>query len=343
MHVLLVDEGTERFLIEELRRAYPGARNDVWAPGIVASDFVLQDEAPPILVFARQLLPEATECEAASVSAWAERLFAEVVARVPADQPWRLHVAPCYGHGHAGQNRCRLIREGFTELLRRKRRQWLRCAQTEPTPFPPADTLVQVLLTAPERGWLAVAVAPRPYQLRRVITPFPKGEIPVASDKAAPSRAFAKLVEAELRLDRRIAAGETCVDLGAAPGSWTYVALQRGARVIAVDRAPLRPDLMRSPRLRFQKGDAFRFQPDAPVDWLLCDVIAAPERSIGLVLDWVRHRRARHFVVTIKFKGETDYPLLEQLKHALPPLCEEFHLTRLSANKNEACVFGTVK
>lgn len=79
--------------------------------------------------------------------------------------------------------------------------------------------------------------------------------------------------------------------------------MQRGARVIAVDRSPLRDDLMRSPRVTFHQGDAFRFVPEAPVDWLLCDVIAAPERSIGLVLEWVRERRCRYFVVTIKFKG----------------------------------------
>jgi 23S rRNA C2498 (ribose-2'-O)-methylase RlmM len=54
----------------------------------------------------------------------------------------------------------------------------------------------------------------------------------IAADKATPSRAYAKLVEAKLRLGRAIRAGETCVDLGASPGSWTYVAVTRGARVI---------------------------------------------------------------------------------------------------------------
>jgi 23S rRNA (cytidine2498-2'-O)-methyltransferase len=201
---------------------------------------------------------------------------------------------------------------------------------------------VQLLLTAPDRGLLSVAPAPMPFQFRRVVSPFPKGEIPVASDKAPPSRAFAKLLEAEQRLGCRIAPGETCVDLGASPGSWTYVALQRGARVMAVDRAPLRADLMRHPRLVFRKGDAFAFEPNAPVDWLLCDVIAAPERSVDLVIEWARHRRARRFVVTVKFKGHGEYAVLDRLKHALPPLCDEFFLTRLCANKNEACAFGVV-
>ena len=229
------------------------------------------------------------------------------------------------------------------QLLRKKRRHLLRTLEASEAPFRETTSLVQLLLTAPDAGFLSVATAPLSWHLRRCVWPFPKGEVPVASDKAAPSRAFAKLVEAEQRLGLRIAAGETCVDLGACPGSWSYVALNRGARVIAVDRSPLREDLMANPRMAFHSGDAFKFTPDATVDWLLCDVIAAPERSVELVLNWVRSRRCRRFIVTIKFKGDGDYAKLEPLKHTLPSLCEEFFLTRLCANKNEACVAGTVR
>lgn len=118
---------------------------------------------------------------------------------------------------------------------------------------------MQLLLTEPGRGFLSVTQAPGPFEQRAVMTPFCLGEVPVASDHAAPSRAFAKLVEAEQRLGIAITRGELCVDLGASPGSWTYVALERGARVIAVDRSPLRTDLHRHPGLRFHEGDAFRF------------------------------------------------------------------------------------
>jgi hypothetical protein len=55
---------------------------------------------------------------------------------------------------------------------------------------------------------------------------------------------------------------------------------------------------MRHPHLVFHQGNAFTFQPDQPVDWLLCDVIAAPSRSIELLMKWVRQRWARRFVVT---------------------------------------------
>jgi 23S rRNA (cytidine2498-2'-O)-methyltransferase len=175
-----------------------------------------------------------------------------------------------------------------------------------------------------------------------LISPFPWGEVPLADDKSAPSRAFTKLVESEQRLGRFIDRGQTCVDLGASPGSWSYVAIQRGAHVIAVDRSELREDLMRNPRLRFETADAFKYKPPQTVDWLVCDVIAAPQRSIDLLLEWLREKRMRNFIVTIKFKGHDEYALLETLKRDAPPLCAEFRLKRLTANKNEVCAFGVV-
>jgi 23S rRNA (cytidine2498-2'-O)-methyltransferase len=213
---------------------------------------------------------------------------------------------------------------------------------SDPAPIAPGESWLQLLLSAPDAGLVSVLPAPLAHVWRAGLVPFPAGRIPVASDKAAPSRAFAKLLEAEIRLGARIGPGETVVDLGACPGSWTYVAVRRGARVISVDRSPLRDDLMRDPAVTFHQGDAFSFEPAAPVDWLVCDVIAAPDRSIGLAIDWARRGWARRLVVTIKFRGTVEYPKLDRLKEELAPLCREFRLARLCANRNEACVMGEV-
>jgi len=186
-----------------------------------------------------------------------------------------------------------------------------------------------------------VAKAPLAFEQRRVLTRFPGGEVPLATDKQAPSRAFSKLVEAETRMGRRIAARDTCVDLGASPGSWTYVAARRDARVTAVDRSELRADLMQHPRVRFQRGDAFRFQPAAPVDWLLCDVVARAERSAELLTTWLGERWCRHFVVTLKVDDSGSSEVLTRLKRELPVLTSELWLSRLTANKKEVCAFGT--
>jgi 23S rRNA U2552 (ribose-2'-O)-methylase RlmE/FtsJ len=184
------------------------------------------------------------------------------------------------------------------------------------------------------------SATPITQELRAILSNHIAGYIPHAEDKAAPSRAFAKVIEAELRLGHQIERGQTCVDLGASPGSWSYVAIQRGAHVIAIDRSPLRDDLMRSPRLKFTQADAFKFKPETPVDWLICDIIAAPQRSIDLLLEWLREKQMRRFIVTLKFKGTDEYHLMDQLKQEAPPLCADFRLTRLCANKNEVTAFG---
>lgn len=335
----------------------------------------------PRLVFARQILTDAQELTAPSIRTWAEHIVQAVVGVLPDDEPWSLHVFPFrevadtarvgarewHSRGRAGhargmkpgaaeragtaekprsaesvgQHRCDLIVEAVKELLQKKRRHLLRQLRPEPGRFEPNESVVQLLLASPEHGFLSVAPAPLAHQARYVLSCFPGGRVALATDKRPPSRAFAKLVEAEARMGRRIVARERCVDLGASPGSWTYVAARRGARVIAVDRAELRADLMSDRMVSFQRGDAFQFEPEQPVDWLICDVIAAAERSADLLLRWLERGWCRHFVVTIKLDSETSSAALARLRPALDTLAEEHWLLRLSANKREVCAFGT--
>jgi 23S rRNA (cytidine2498-2'-O)-methyltransferase len=375
-HAFLRAEDSEAALLAELAGAFPGSQPRVIRGAVLEAEFEpLPGKPLPHLAFARQMLPYATWRHGESIRAWAGLVFESISGVLPDDAPWRLHIDPHYGapaahrigarawhtasrsgeasrvvarraaplETDAGRHRCRLIREAVIELLRKKRRHLLKQLGAEPVPWGRGESLVQLLLTSPEAGLISVAATPMPFEQRHLISPFPRGEIPVASDKSAPSRAFAKLVEAELRFGRGIRAGETCVDLGASPGSWTYVAAQRGARVVAVDRADLREDLMRDQRVRFVAGDAFRYQPEEPVDWLLCDVIAAPERTAALLLDWLGKGWCRHFIVTLKFGDTAETQLLDSLKRQLSSLVRELYVLRLCANKKEICVFGTAE
>ena len=373
--LLLCAGESETELRREFAAAFPGGVIEPVHPQLFAVRLGGPSSVPPpLLVFARQFLPAARPVAAESIRDWAETLVAAVAGVLPDDQPWTMHVEPHYGarpahrigarawhsatrgravpavseaagpvvDAAAGRQRCRLIHEAVVEALRKKRRHLLRRLRPLPVPFTPGDSLVQLLLTAPGRGFLSVAAAPVPERWQRWISPFPKGEVAPASDQSAPSRAFAKLAEAGLRLGRPIAVGETCVDLGASPGSWTWLARQQGARVIAVDRSPLREDLARDPQVEFVAGDAFRYQPARPVDWLLCDVIAAPERSAALLLEWVRRRWCRRFVVSLKLGDDPADAVLAGLKAELPLLAPDVRILRLCANKKEVCAFGTV-
>lgn len=330
MHAILPAEDCETFLVDELNRAGISAR--------VSEPFILTETLPDpaILAFARQTLPNATWVTDASINGWADHIITCMLITLTDGQPWHLHLWPAYGEGKAGQHRCELILTALTERLKKRRRSLLRSWQKEFTPG--GQALVQAVLTAPDSG--VVSAAPRVEDLRSILSTYIAGDIAHAEDKAAPSRAFAKVIEAELRLGEKIERGQTCVDLGASPGSWSYVAIQRGAHVIAIDRSPLRDDLMRNSRLSFIQADAFKFKPDTPVDWLICDIIAAPQRSIDLLLEWLREKQMKRFIVTLKFKGTDEYHLMDQLKMLAPPLCSDFRLTRLCANKNEVTAFG---
>jgi 23S rRNA (cytidine2498-2'-O)-methyltransferase len=257
--------------------------------------------------------------------------------------PWRLHVFGVYGaDGAVGRRRCQLIRENIEALLRKKQRRLLRTQTVADEPWSDGEALVQAGLATTGSGYFSLCEEPMRFQLRRMISPFTGGAVEIAADRQAPSRAFAKLIEAELRFGQHISKGQTCVDLGSSPGSWAYVALQRGARVVAIDRSPLRSDLMANPALTFLRGDAFAYRPTETVDWLLCDVIAFPQRIIELLQSWIAGRWCRRFCVTIKFRGDSEYASLEPLKAWLADAGVEFILRRLTSNKNEVTAIGEV-
>jgi hypothetical protein len=117
-------------------------------------------------------------------------------------------------------------------------------------------------------------------------SPFPNGEARLVEDRGGPpSRAYLKLYESFVRLRRWPRAGETCLDLGASPGGWTWLLAQTAASVVAVDKAPLADHVGRMSNVRWQQGSAFALDPrrEPPVDWLCSDIICYPQRLLGLV------------------------------------------------------------
>ena len=126
-------------------------------------------------------------------------------------------------------------------------------------------------------------------------------------DRAGPpSRAYLKLWEALVRLGAWPRVGEVCIDLGAAPGGWTWALAQLGAAVIAVDKAALAPLVAAMPGVVVRTESAFGMAPER-ADWLFCDVIAYPERLLELVRRWIAAGVVGRIVCTIKFQGATDH------------------------------------
>jgi 23S rRNA (cytidine2498-2'-O)-methyltransferase len=126
------------------------------------------------------------------------------------------------------------------------------------------------------------------------------GRMRVHVPESAPSRAAMKLVEALTWLDRGPEPGDLCVDLGAAPGGWTWVLLERRARVLAIDPGDLAPNLRKAKGLVHLRADAFRVEPEESMDWLFCDMAFRPLEAAGLLAKWARRKWARLLVANIK-------------------------------------------
>jgi 23S rRNA (cytidine2498-2'-O)-methyltransferase len=163
-------------------------------------------------------------------------------------------------------------------------------------------------------------------------SPFPNGEANFIEDRAPPSRAYLKLWEVFTLLGIRPKPGETCLDLGASPGGWSYVLENLGARVIAVDKAPLDARLTALPNVTQRLESAFALAPRdiGPVDWLFSDVICYPARLLTLVEKFIAAGTVKNFLCTIKFQGDTDFET--QARFAAIPGSRLMHL---HVNKHE--------
>lgn len=140
--------------------------------------------------------------------------------------------------------------------------------------------------------------------------PFPNGVPHLVEDRhGPPSRAYLKLWETFARLRRQPRPGDRCLDLGAAPGGWTWLLARSGAAVVAVDKAPLQADVGALTNVTWSQGSAFALEPSdiGPVDWWCSDIVCYPDRLLELVTRWLASGQVRNFVFTVKFQGATDH------------------------------------
>jgi len=163
---------------------------------------------------------------------------------------------------------------------------------------------------------------------------FPDGEVRFVEDHSnPPSRAYLKLWELfTLMPEAMPAPGQLCLDLGAAPGGWTYVLASIGARVFAIDKAPLAANVRAMRNVESCVGSGFGLDPRhaGAVDWFFSDMICYPERLYEVVTRWLSLGECRRFVCTLKCQGETDHASIERFS-ALPGS----KVIHLSCNKHE--------
>jgi 23S rRNA (cytidine2498-2'-O)-methyltransferase len=143
--------------------------------------------------------------------------------------------------------------------------------------------------------------------------PWPQGIPRLKFPREAPSRSTLKLEEALLVLldagerERWLKAGMSAVDLGAAPGGWTWQLVRRSMRVTAVDNGPMAASLLQSGLVTHRREDGFRFQPKKPVDWMVCDMVEQPRRVAELVARWLSEGWCRRSIFNLKLPMKKRY------------------------------------
>jgi 23S rRNA (cytidine2498-2'-O)-methyltransferase len=158
-------------------------------------------------------------------------------------------------------------------------------------------------------------------------SPFANGEIVFQETQEPPSRAYLKLWEFFTRTGHQPQTHETCLELGASPGSWTWVLQKLSKKVISIDRSPLDPAISRLANVEFRQQNAFSIQGDdlVGVDWVFCDVVCYPEK----LLEWIKtiSRPKLRIVATIKFQNGVNKEILRDFAAIgnLVHLCHNKH------------------
>lgn len=161
---------------------------------------------------------------------------------------------------------------------------------------------------------------------------LPLGLAQFQEDKSLPSRAYLKLWELFTLHEPPPLAQQRVIDLGSAPGGWTWVLANLDCQVISVDKAKLDERLLKRKNVERLKKDAFSLEPETvgAVDVVFSDIICEPQRLYDLTQKWIASGLCKKLICTIKFKGATDFAMIQKFSQ-IPGS----RLVHLCANKHE--------
>jgi 23S rRNA (cytidine2498-2'-O)-methyltransferase len=289
------------------------------------------------LAFPHLMLMEPREFTGESVNALAQQLadyFLESLRgeRIEAAWPCVFHMVPeVVGLGRRASG----VEKAFIELLKKKLSRIAKLASEE----------------SPRGAGKARGLFVFFADFRRVFASrdaWLGGQRRMADDDAAPSRSYLKVEEGYIALGREPQEGETVVDLGAAPGGWSYSAAKRGAKVIAIDNGPLKGGALNHPLIEHRLEDAFKFQPPAGVtyDWLFCDMVEDPSQVVQRIVEpWLAQGWCRQFVINLKFGHVDALALLREVRAANSPFARyvrNLRVRHLYHDREEFTLVGEV-
>jgi len=152
------------------------------------------------------------------------------------------------------------------------------------------------------------------FSLARNSSPHVMGVPRLKFPSQAPSRSTLKLDEAFLYFiprdewNTRLTSGMNAVDLGSAPGGWTYQLVRRGMMVTAIDNGPMAESLMETGQVKHKMMDGFKYVPmKQNVYWLVCDMIEKPQRVAKLMSEWLLNGHCKEAIFNLKLPMKGRY------------------------------------
>jgi 23S rRNA (cytidine2498-2'-O)-methyltransferase len=189
----------------------------------------------------------------------------------------------------------------------------------------PVESRLHTMFTAMSEAYVGSSDA-------RVDSPWPMGIPRVRMPGAAPSRSTLKLAEAFMTFlpaeeqTHLLRAGMRAVDLGAAPGGWTWQLATRGMRVTAVDNGPLKGDVANNPLVEHLRADGLSYRPRHAVDWMVCDIVDQPSKIARLVVRWLVEGSCRHTIFNLKLPMKKRYDEVQRCGELIRATLEQHRM-----------------
>jgi len=208
------------------------------------------------------------------------------------------------------------------------------------SPRPPSRRnrwVLDVVLVEPGEWWIGC------HRTTRRMDCWPGGVVPLKLPPHAASRAYLKMQEALHWSGLPAARGETCIELGCAPGGASQALLELGLEVLGVDPAEVDTEVLEHPHfthIRRRSMDVPRKQLRGAA-WLAADINATPSYTLDAVEQVVSNDQAniRGMLLTLKL---TDFQLAEQLPQFVERLRQwgyrDVRTRQLAFNRQEICL-----
>ncbi|SCW60144.1 23S rRNA (cytidine2498-2'-O)-methyltransferase [Paenibacillus tianmuensis] len=167
------------------------------------------------------------------------------------------------------------------------------------------------------------------------------GAIRFRKEEGQVSRAKFKLLEAEQAFGLDLSQYRAALDIGAAPGGWTSLLLERGLRVTAIDPAKLDAALLRHPQLTYfpKKADEVSFAANT-FDLLVCDMSWSHRQMARLVRGLLGALQpGGTAVITVKLMHKKAFQTIREVVSDLAPELELQQAKQLFHNREELTLF----